>query len=100
MIRPVDSRLSRERPVQIVSFAIFTMCATNGAYPGLAQSAQPTFQSTAEASQCLFQAVQSNNGEATSSRDEAQDKVEREFLVKRYQELHRLGRDADGSVTA
>src|SRR5713226_9743296 len=80
----------------IVPFAIFTMCATNGAYPGLAQSAQPTFQSTAEASESLFQAVQSNNGDAvaiilggptqlTSSRDEAQDNVERELFVRKYQ---------------
>ena len=49
----------------MVPFAILAMWATNGAYPGLAQqSAQPTFQSTAEASQTLFQAVQSNNEEA------------------------------------
>src|SRR6202049_426505 len=95
----------------MVPFAILTMWATNGAYPGLAQpSAQPKFQSTAEASQTLFQAVQSNNEEAitkilggptelTSSRDAGQDKVERELFVQKYQEMHRLGRDVDGSMT-
>jgi hypothetical protein len=95
----------------MMPFAILAMWAANGACPGLAQaSAQPTFQSTAEASQTLFQAVQSNNEEAiakilggptelTSSRDADQDKVERELFVQKYQEMHRLGRDADGSVT-
>ena len=54
--------------------------------------------------------VQSNNEEAIakilggpteliSSRDADQDKVERELFVQKYQEMHRLGRDADGSVT-
>jgi hypothetical protein len=71
---------------------------------------QPTFLSTGEASQTLFQAVQSNNEaaiakilggqtELTSSRDPGQDKVDREMFVQKYQEMHRLGRDADGSVT-
>jgi hypothetical protein len=95
----------------MIPFAILTMWATHGAYPGLAQqSSQPTFQSTAEASQALFQAVQSNNEEAiakilggptelTSSRDPGQDKLDRELFVQKYQEMHRLGRDSDGSVT-
>jgi hypothetical protein len=95
----------------MVPFAILAMWATNVASPGLAQqSAQPTFQSTAEASQTLFQAVQSNNEaviakilggqtELTSSRDPGQDKLDREMFVQKYQEMHRLGRDADGSVT-
>jgi hypothetical protein len=54
--------------------------------------------------------VQSNNGgtianilggqtELASSHDEAQDKAERDLFVQKYQEMHRLGRDADGSVT-
>jgi hypothetical protein len=95
----------------MVPFAILAMWATNGPYPGLAQPpAQPTFQSTAEASQTLFQAVQSNNEEAiakilggptelTSSRDAGQDKLDREMFIQKYQEMHRLGRESDGSVT-
>src|ERR1700693_1532724 len=94
-----------------VPFAILAMWATNGAYPGLAQQpSQPTFQSTVEASQSLFQAVQSNNeeviakilggpSELTSSRDPGQDKLDREIFVQKYQEMHRLGRESDGSVT-
>jgi len=114
MIRMINRRIrnfsGHARPA-MVPFALLAMWATNGAYPGLAQpSAQPTFKSTAEASQTLFQAVQSNNEEAiakilggstelTSSRDADKDKVERELFVQKYQEMHRLGRDADGSVT-
>jgi hypothetical protein len=95
----------------IVPFAILATWATAGAHPGLAQQpSQPTFQSTAEASQNLFQAVQSNNEaaianilggptELTSSRDAGQDKLDREMFVRKYQEMHRLGRESDGSVT-
>ena len=95
----------------MISFAMLAMWATHGASPGLAQqSSQPTFQSTTEASQALYQAVQSNNEEAvanilggptelTSSRDAGQDKLDREMFVQKYQEMHRLGRDSDGSVT-
>jgi hypothetical protein len=54
--------------------------------------------------------VQSNNegtianilggpSELTSSRDPGQDKDDRELFVRKYQEMHRLGREADGSVT-
>src|ERR1700719_2163379 len=94
----------------IVPLAMLAMWVTNGAYPALAQQgAQPTFPSTAEASQSLFQAVQSNNEQAitnilggptelTSSRDAGQDKLDREMFVQKYQEMHRLHREPDGSV--
>jgi hypothetical protein len=94
-----------------VPFAALVLWATSGVVPGLAQpSAQPGFQSAAEASRALFQAVQTNNEEViakilggptelTSSRDAGQDKIEREMFVEKYQEMHRLSRDADGSVT-
>src|SRR6266478_96412 len=94
-----------------VSVAMLAMWAIHGAYPGLAQqSAQPTFPSAPEASQSLFQAVQGNDEQAianilggptdlTSSRDKGQDKLDRELFVQKYQEMHRLGREADGCVT-
>jgi hypothetical protein len=86
-------------------------CAMTDAYPALAQqSAQQTFASAAEASHRLLQAVQHNNEQAIKSilggatelascGDEAQDKAERELFVEKYEEMHRLGRDADGTVT-
>jgi hypothetical protein len=93
------------------SLAILVMWATTSAYPGLAQqSTQPAFSSATDASQSLFQAVQNNNAQAianilggptdlTSCGDEGQDKADRELFVQKYQEMHRLGREADGTVT-
>jgi hypothetical protein len=95
----------------MLSFAALTMWATNGAYSCLAQQASPpTFSSAAEAGQSLFQAVQRNDEPAittilggptdlSTSRDTGQDRLDREMFVQRYQEMHRLGREADGSVT-
>jgi hypothetical protein len=96
---------------QWVPFAIVGMWATIGAYPGMAQqAAQPTFPSAAEASQHLFQAVQGSNAntvanilggptELAASGDPAQDKVDREMFIQKYQQMHRLGHEPDGSMT-
>jgi hypothetical protein len=93
----------------IVPLAFLGMWTMNGV--GLAQqSVQPVFPSAAEASRSLFQAVQGGQeqditnilggpSELASSRDDAQDKVDRQLFVEKYQEMHRLGRDADGTVT-
>ena len=92
-----------------IPFAIFAISIGTGA--GMAQqSAQPMFSSAAEAGQSLFQAVQSNSEAAisqilggstdlASSHDDGQDKVDREIFVQKYQEMHRLHREADGTVT-
>jgi hypothetical protein len=104
-------KLSTRARSAMIPFAIFAMWATTGAYPSRAQqSAQQTFPSAAEASQSLFQAVHNNNVQAithilggpsefASCGDKAQDKVDRELFVQKYQEMHRLGREADKSVT-
>jgi hypothetical protein len=94
----------------MVPLALLAMSITYGAYPGLAEQSAQTFRSAAEACHSLFQAVQSNNEpaitkilggptELTSSHEEGQDKVDRELFVQKYQEMHRWGRDADGSLT-
>src|SRR5882724_4227792 len=76
----------------------------------LAQKSGPkTFSSPGEASGALFQAVQNADEEAvesilgagkevTSSSDEIEDKLERERFSQKYQEMHRLVREADGST--
>jgi len=104
-------KLSGRPSSAMVPFAMVALWITSGACLGLAQqSVQPTFPSATEACQSLFQAVQRNNEEAitnilggptelTFSRDEGQDKAERELFVQKYQEMHRLGREADGAVT-
>jgi hypothetical protein len=76
----------------------------------LAQKSGPkTFSSPGEASSALFQAVQNGDEEAvesilgagkevTSSSDEIEDKLERERFSQKYQEMHRLVREPDGST--
>jgi hypothetical protein len=69
---------------------------------------QPTFSSAKEAAQSLFQAVQSNDEHAiggiidgptelNTSTDPGHDKAERDLFVRKYQEMHRLHREPDGS---
>jgi len=104
-------KLSGRARAALVPFAMLTMWATNGANSCLAQQpSPPTFPSAAEAGQILFQAVQRNDEPAianilggptdlSTSRDIGQDRLDRELFVQRYQEMHRLGREANGSVT-
>ena len=75
-----------------------------------AQESQPrTFSSPGEATDALFQAVQKANEpaleailgagkEVTSSTDEEEDKLEREQFSKKYQQMHRLVQEPDGST--
>jgi hypothetical protein len=75
-----------------------------------AQGVQPqTFSSPGEATEALFQAVQNNDEEAlerilgggrevTSSSDEMDDKLERERFRQKYQQMHRLVQEPDGST--
>jgi Protein of unknown function (DUF2950) len=77
---------------------------------GFAQEPQTkTFSSPAEASNALFQAAQGEDEQAleailgagkevTSSSDEVEDKLEREQFSQKYQEMHRLVREPDGST--
>jgi hypothetical protein len=114
-------KLSGSARSAMVPFAIAAMWAA-GACPGLAQqsaqqsaqpsaqvSAQQTFTSAADAGKSLFQAVQSNNSETivnilggptelASSGDEPQDKLDRECFVQKYQQMHRMVREANGTV--
>src|ERR1700689_715300 len=107
IIYPINLRLRMPSGRLILPLTLLTTWAMTGGFPGLAQQpAQPTFPSAADATQSLFQAVQSSNEQAianilggptelTSSRDESQDKLEREMFVKKYQEMHRLHRETD-----
>ena len=68
-----------------------------------------TFSSPVEASDALFQAAQKQDEpaleailgagkEVTSSRDDVDDKLEREQFSQKYQEMHRLVQELDGST--
>jgi len=75
-----------------------------------AQDSQPrTFSSPGEATDALFQAAQKDDEsaleailgagkEVTSSGDEEEDRLEREQFSQKYQEMHRLVRESDGST--
>jgi Protein of unknown function (DUF2950) len=76
----------------------------------VAQEPQPrTFSSPGEAAAVLFQAAQRQDEpaleailgagkEVTSSRDDVEDKLEREQFSQKYQEMHRLVREPDGTT--
>jgi hypothetical protein len=79
---------------------------------GFAQQAgQKTFPSADEASQALFAAAQSGDKSAlleilgpagapiVSSSDDVQDKNSREEFVARFQQMHRLAKEPDGTTT-
>jgi hypothetical protein len=80
------------------------------AVSSFAQGSQPKmFNSPGEASSALFQAVQNEDEEAverilgagkevTSSNDDLEDKLERERFSQKYQEMHRLVREPDGTT--
>jgi len=88
----------------------FTLLVVGHAQSSFGQTSQPkTFSSPSEASRALFQAVQSEDEQAveailgagkevTSSSDEVEDKLEHEQFSQKYQEMHRLVREPDGST--
>jgi hypothetical protein len=95
----------------VIPVVILATWAMNGTSPIRAQqTVQPTFPSAADASKSLFQAVQGNDEpaianilggptELTTSGEAGQDRVDRDLFVQRYQEMHRVGREHDGSMT-
>jgi hypothetical protein len=91
-------------------FASTVLLVAGFAGSSFAQDSQPKmFPSAGEASNALFQAAQNEDEQAletilgagkevTSSSDEVEDKLEREQFSQKYQEMHRLVREADGST--
>ena len=89
---------------------LFLVIVVGFATSSFAQAPQPRmFSSAAAASDALFQAAQKEDEptlesilgagkEVTSSSDEEEDKLEREQFTKKYQEMHRLVAEPDGST--
>ena len=104
-IAKVKSRLAG-----LVALAVCQVLVVGHANVSLAQAAQPkTYSSPAEACDALVQAVQAGDEKAlesilgvgkevTSSNDEVEDQLEREQFKQKYQEMHRLVREADGNT--
>jgi hypothetical protein len=95
----------------IVSFVMLAILVTNAfSSPMPQQPPQRVFGSAAEAIQALVQAVQKQDEDAITnildsprdlfrSQDQVQqEEFDRELFVQKYQEMHRLGREADGSM--
>jgi hypothetical protein len=93
-----------------VGFAIFALLVAGQLnFLLLGKSRQQTFASAHEACHALFHAVQNNDEQAVldilgagkeivRSDDEEQEKLERELFIQKYQEMHRLVREPDGTT--
>jgi len=104
-------RIRRQILVWMMAAASFPLVMLSCARLSFAQQSAPkTFASPAEASNALFQAVQNDDEqtlqaifgagkEITSSSDETEDKLERDGFVHKYQEMHRLVREPDNTLT-
>src|SRR5260370_25609566 len=88
-----------------LALLVASWCQTSHAQ----KSGLETFSAPGKATSALFQAVQNSDEEAlerilragkevTSSNDEIEDKLERERFSQKYQEMHRLLREPDGST--
>jgi hypothetical protein len=88
---------------------VLTVCFT--ARTMAQQTGQKTFSSPEDASNALLTAAQNNDEKAmldilgpdgkqiVSSGDEAEDAESRASFVQRYQQMHRLAKEADGNTT-
>ncbi len=97
----------RSTAIAIVGLVIVIASRT---LPSFAQEpAQQIFPSAEAASHALFRAAQSGNEQAlvhilaggkelVSSGDEAEDKIDREQFAQKYQQMHRLVRESDGTT--
>jgi hypothetical protein len=92
-----------------IASGLFAVLTAGCAQACLAAPAQTTFPSAEAGSQALFTAVQKDDEPAlteilgagedlVSSDDPAQDKLDRQQFVQKYQEMHRLTRDPDGDT--
>src|SRR5213594_3833070 len=101
---------ARPRLIWMVALAVSALLTLGYARLSFGQRSEPkTFSSPGEASNALFQAVKNEDEQAleailgagkevTSSSDEVEDKLERERFVQKYQEMHRLVGEPDGTT--
>jgi hypothetical protein len=106
----VKGRTFRSRLAGAVAMTVFPILLVVGARPSFGQESKTTtFSSAGDACNALFQAAQNGDEhqleailgagkEVTSSGDEVEDKLERERFTQKFQEMHRLVTEADGST--
>jgi len=104
-----ETNLGEER---VATVALATLALLVAGYPraGLAQSSiQETFPSPKEATNALIAAVKTHDHQAitkilgegkdlSSLDDEVQNKIDRELFLQKYQEMHRLVPEPDGTI--
>jgi hypothetical protein len=89
--------------------AVFLFAGMSSVGAFAQSSAQPGFPSPADACRKLFEAAQKNDVQAASqilgvstdlvtTNDDARDKADRETFVAKYQQMHRLRQEEDGTV--
>ena len=108
--RTLEVKTLRSKRPSLAALALFGALVAGYVHPALGQtSTTKTFASAGEASNALFQIAQNGDEQQleailgaskdlTSSGDEFEDKPEREQFIKKYQEMHRLVREADGTT--
>src|SRR5438128_367322 len=96
--------------MKFLTLAIIPLLAmTAFASPLPEETLQQTFASATEATEMLFQAVQSGDKdritkilggptELLSTDDQVQDDLDRGLFLHKYREMHRLARESDGSM--
>ena len=114
ILRRSNKNFSRRALFAVALLASVALLGANGFASGRvgqkSQPAQPAFTSALGAVESLFKAVQGGNEDSTaqilggptdelSSDDEEQKGTDRELFLQKYQEMHRLSREADGSFT-
>ena len=100
----------REAPPLVASLAVLVagVAPLAEANPSSSHSDQPTYVSADAAAGALFQALQTGNERAVekvlgadqglvSTADAAADKLDREQFVQKYQQMHRLAPQPDGT---
>ena len=100
----------REAPALVASIAVLMagLAPLAEASPRSARSDQPTYLSAEDAAGALFHALQSGDEpavekvlgadhELVSSTDSDADELERKQFVQKYQQMHRLARQSDGT---
>jgi hypothetical protein len=108
--RNIKIGILRSRLAIIVALAAFPLLEVGYARIGFAQTSGPkTFSSPGDACNALFQAVKNDDEQAvgailgadkevTSSSDAMEDKLEHERFSQKYQEMHRLVREPNGTT--
>jgi hypothetical protein len=109
-VKRLSDKSHRAELVKLTATAVLVM-ASFAACTWAQQKGQKTFSTPEEASQALFTAAQNNDEKAllelfgpdekqiVSSGDEAEDAQSRAHFAKRYQEMNRLAKEPDGTIS-